>query len=270
MGGGIEVVAFRCAEAFVYTVPPARSAGGHRAGDWDVDHWLKKVSCMFCTTSGGDEDEADGETAGLVRLNDLQGGELFAECPLPADVPIAACVEPAVDSSRYYVLRLVDTASGRYAFLGLGFASRDESADFRVALAELSAQRERSREARRRRLAHEDGGTGAGAGVVAAPPSPARDYSLGDKIALSLPSLKKKSEATFCAPAGTSPLVAPSIRQLPLPSLAGLSLAPLPLLPPPPTSPLPAAAPHPPPLAAAADAFQASSVADDPFGDFIS
>ena len=30
-------------------------------------------------------------------------------------------IEPVVDSSRYFALRLVDRASGRHAFIGLGF-----------------------------------------------------------------------------------------------------------------------------------------------------
>ncbi|MGA1523509.1 MAG: DUF1681 domain-containing protein, partial [Planctomycetota bacterium] len=48
-------------------------------------------------------------------------GELFAECPLPNDAPVSTAVEPVIDSSRYFVLRVVDDASGRHAFLGLGF-----------------------------------------------------------------------------------------------------------------------------------------------------
>lgn len=45
-------------------------------------------------------------------------GDLFAECPVPTDKPLQTAVEPVIDSSRYFVLRIVDRESGRHAFIG--------------------------------------------------------------------------------------------------------------------------------------------------------
>lgn len=47
-----------------------------------------------------------------------RAGELFAECPVPTDKPLVTAVEPVVDSSRYYVLQIVDRDSQRHAFIG--------------------------------------------------------------------------------------------------------------------------------------------------------
>ena len=152
-GGAValEVRSFSCDTAFAYVVPPARTAAGHRAADWDVDKWLCKVTCTLATLSG----DAVPDGTAVVRLHDAATGELFAESPLAADVPLQAVVEPVVDSSRYFVLRVQDAASGRHAFVGLGFASRDHSTDFKMALSELQTARDRDKEAQRRRAAHE-------------------------------------------------------------------------------------------------------------------
>lgn len=60
-------------------------------------------------------------------------GELFGTCPVGAGQR-AVAVEPVSDSSRYFVLRLLDKSSGRHAFVGLGFNDRGEAFDFNVAL----------------------------------------------------------------------------------------------------------------------------------------
>ena len=74
---------------------------------------------------------------------DVESGELFAECPLPKDAKVATVVEPVIDSSRYFVLRVEDEATRRHAFLGLGFRERDAASDFKLAVQEQQQQRDR-------------------------------------------------------------------------------------------------------------------------------
>ena len=73
---------------------------------------------------------------GVIRLCDASTGEVFAEAPLI--LPLRTCVEPVIDSSRYFVLRVVDPSSGNHAFIGLGFRERSKASDFMAALDEYS------------------------------------------------------------------------------------------------------------------------------------
>lgn len=63
----------------------------------------------------------------LLEHTDKEG--LFASCPIQAE----NSVEPTVDSSRYFVLRLSD-GKGRHALIGLGFNDRAQAFDFKVSL----------------------------------------------------------------------------------------------------------------------------------------
>jgi adaptin ear-binding coat-associated protein 1/2 len=46
------------------------------------------------------------------------------------DFEMSHYVQPVGDSSRYFVIRVVDEHNGREALVGLGFREREEAADF--------------------------------------------------------------------------------------------------------------------------------------------
>ncbi|XP_070560551.1 adaptin ear-binding coat-associated protein 2-like isoform X2 [Ptychodera flava] len=108
-------------EVFVYKIPPRPSNRGYRAADWRLDQhdWKGRLRVV-----------AKGNDC-IIKLEDKTSGELFAKCPVDAYPGIA--VEAVMDSSRYFVIRLMDE-NGRTAFIGIGFADRGDSFDFNVAL----------------------------------------------------------------------------------------------------------------------------------------
>ena len=121
----------------MYAIPPAPTHAGHRADGWNVEKWLKAVRVKVT---------AKGER-GHIKLEDVETGELFAACPLPRDAPVSTAVEPVLDSSRYFVLRVEDEATRRHAFLGLGFRQRDDASDFKLAVQEHQGRADREKEA---------------------------------------------------------------------------------------------------------------------------
>ncbi|KAI8829186.1 adaptin ear-binding coat-associated protein 2 [Chytriomyces cf. hyalinus JEL632] len=108
-------------ECSVFRIPPRASAKGFKAADWDTDAFMWKGRLRIIAK--GDEC--------FINLEDATTGDLFAACPYPPD---GSTVEPVLDSSRYFVLTLVDKASGRKAFIGMGFTERSHAFDFNVAL----------------------------------------------------------------------------------------------------------------------------------------
>lgn len=108
-------------EVFVYKIGPRANNRGYRAADWTLDKpdWTGRLRVLSRGTSL------------WIKLEDKVSGELFAKCPVEA-MPSAA-VEPVLDSSRYFVIRLVDE-NDRHAFVGLGFADRNDSFDLNVTI----------------------------------------------------------------------------------------------------------------------------------------
>jgi len=130
----------------VYQIPPRPATGGHKSGEWRTDALMFTGRLRAVALGGGRGAE--------VRLEDPNTGDLFAVCPIPPGERDAA-VEAAADSSRNFVLRLVDEATGRRAFVGLSFADRGAAFDFNVALTD---------QAKHERRAAATGGGGGGSG----------------------------------------------------------------------------------------------------------
>ena len=131
---------FRCRECYVYRVPPAGTLG-HRADSWGLDKWQEIVSLRVVEHG----DSCD------VRLEDLKSSELYAQCPLPPDAPVLTVCEPVVDSSRYFVIRIVDTSTlkERHAYVGIGFPERGQAIDFMAATQQFARTMERQRASER-------------------------------------------------------------------------------------------------------------------------
>lgn len=124
-------------EVSVYKIPPRSTSGGYKCGEWLQSDkiWTGRLRVV------------SGKTRCEIRLEDPNSGELFAACfvnPGQRD----NSVESALDSSRYFVLKIED-GTGKHAFIGLGFNERNEAFDFNVALSdhEKYVRREQEKEA---------------------------------------------------------------------------------------------------------------------------
>ncbi|EIE20896.1 NECAP endocytosis associated 2, isoform CRA_b, partial [Coccomyxa subellipsoidea C-169] len=131
----IEQTLFVAKEVQVYRVPPRPSSGGHKSGDWKVADRIFQGRLRVLSI---------GEKCEL-RLEEPGSGELYAMCPVPLGQR-AVAVEPVADSSRYFVLRLVDATTKRHAFIGMGFTDRTEAFDFNVALSDHEKYIRRAKE----------------------------------------------------------------------------------------------------------------------------
>lgn len=117
-------------ECYVYRLPPRTSSAGYKAAEWgDMEAFLWKGRIRILEI--GKDSVPSNLTKCFVRLEDSDTGELFANCPYGTD---GKAVEPVLDSSRYYVIRVEDSSTGQRAFLGMGFPDRSDSFDFNVAL----------------------------------------------------------------------------------------------------------------------------------------
>ena len=117
----IESTLWSCAECYVYQIPPLRNESGHRANDWDVNKWLWQGKLQLVATNDTLQ----------IRLLDAATAELFAACPVESRDSKA--VDPVIDSSRYFVLRL-DDGNGKHAFIGMGFRDRSFAYDFNATM----------------------------------------------------------------------------------------------------------------------------------------
>ncbi|XP_074290061.1 uncharacterized protein At1g03900-like [Silene latifolia] len=120
----IELILFQVPECYVYIIPPRKTAASYRADEWDVNKWAWEG--VLKVVSKGEEC--------IIKLEDKSTGELYARAFLRKGDPHP--VEPVIDSSRYFVLRIEENIGGRlrHAFIGIGFRERTEAYDFQAAL----------------------------------------------------------------------------------------------------------------------------------------
>lgn len=106
-------------KVYAFKIPPRTNSQGHRAGDWEkTPVWKGRMRII----------EKGGKASILLEHDDKPG--LFAVCPVHSDPSRPPCFETVLDSSRYFVLRLED-GKGNYAYIGIGFNTRDESFEFK-------------------------------------------------------------------------------------------------------------------------------------------
>lgn len=124
----IERVRVVIKDAHVFKLPARPSSGGWRGADWRDEVWQGAVKIV----ERGD--------ATLVLLVDPRSSRIFAVCPINYDGGYNA-VDRCVDSSRYFVLRIVN-GNGRHMFIGLAFNERNDAFDFNTSLEDARRERE--------------------------------------------------------------------------------------------------------------------------------
>jgi len=112
-------------EVYVYQIPPASTAQGHKADDWKKCIWRGRCQVM-----------GQGQNMN-IKMIDSGSGKLFANCMIP-NGDHEKFVERTCDSSRYFVLKISN--GDRHAFIGMGFDDRNDAFDFNVVLQDFRGQ----------------------------------------------------------------------------------------------------------------------------------
>ncbi|GAA5996938.1 adaptin-ear-binding coat-associated family protein [Rhodotorula paludigena] len=187
MDDALESVLFISRDVYVYQIPPRTANAGYRAAEWGEmtePMWRGRLRVI--------ERGNDIPTQCLVNLEDANSGELFAQAPYKPSKqnPNGGC-EAVLDSSRYFVLTVVDQTSGQRAYIGMGFPERTESFDFNVALQDWSKRQNPPK------LAPETSSSSSSSTSSSVPAQPARDFSLkdGETISIKLGGLSTKKKA---------------------------------------------------------------------------
>lgn len=108
-------------KCFAFQIPSQTDASGHRAETWpNQPAWCGQLILSR---------QGDALTARLV--DSRAAAQVFATCPIAT--PLA--VQKTLDSSRYFVLRIVEPGPRhRHAFIGIAFDSRSDAFDFNVTI----------------------------------------------------------------------------------------------------------------------------------------
>ena len=132
-------------ECFLYRIPPRTSGSrGYRADAWNLGQ--PTLTCTIRVIEAGDKC--------LIKLFDIKSGKLAACSEIFIQEngersKLDFFMEPVVDSSRYYVLRVGDKRTKRVIYLGIGFRTRPDASCFREAIQDYARFRRRDFEAKR-------------------------------------------------------------------------------------------------------------------------
>ncbi|GAA5979217.1 hypothetical protein JCM10908_002842 [Rhodotorula pacifica] len=203
-----ESVLFVSRDVYVYQIPPRTSNAGYRAAEWgemSEPMWRGRMRVI--------EKGSEIPTSCFINLEDANSGELFAQSPYkPTKAnPNGGC-EAVLDSSRYFVLTVVDATSGQKAYVGMGFPERTESFDFNVALQRVNALTNRtcpsadwSKRQNPPKLVPElPSSSSSSSTSSSASAQPSQDFSLkaGETISIKLGGLSTKKKADPAKSAG--------------------------------------------------------------------
>jgi len=126
-------------EVFLYSLPTMKTAGGHRAEDWNLAKPIETCSLVV--------QRCDDELQLTFRKQSDDSVFARSVMDLNAHDDIQYYCEEVVDSSRYFCIRINDDKSGREARIGMGFRERDYASNFRMSLQDYQASLRRERKA---------------------------------------------------------------------------------------------------------------------------
>lgn len=244
-------------ECFLYKIPPRPSAAGWKASEWPggLDNpwrtgYLRvtghgrqlAVAVWERPTPGSSQKQqpakqpAASDVAGAPAL---LGHHLVLTCRFDIldSRGSSFFIEPVLDSSRYFVLRL-ESKDGRTAFVGLGFRERNHAFELKQCLHHFEEQHRR--QARGLQLSDDRVDAGSGGGGGGAEVAEPADDAVADRLGiehLSLTSAETDGKIRVALPtrrALASPsLMPPTAPSAGSPVLRGASASGMLLLPPP-------------------------------------
>jgi hypothetical protein len=116
---------------YLYALPNGFSTNGYYARQWNLPNPIFTGNVQVFANSLDELQlrisSREGElfvVSGVIHLKEIANGEKSLEY----------YIEAVKDSSRYYVIRVEDSSSGKKAYLGLGFHDRADSFNFNTAI----------------------------------------------------------------------------------------------------------------------------------------
>ncbi|KAF2083515.1 DUF1681-domain-containing protein [Saccharata proteae CBS 121410] len=136
--GSIQRILFIHPLLHVYQPPPLTSTKGHSAATWTTEIFMCRLRVLETAVpntsnpSSTPTTESEETVKIDILLEDPKTGDLFAAAPYTSP----AAVEQAIDSSRFFAVRVVSPDGGKKVTLGIGFEERSDAVDFNIALQE--------------------------------------------------------------------------------------------------------------------------------------